>query len=291
LSNFDNSCYANCTLQVVIHLNHFFSETVDGDPDRSTSSFRSIFLKYFEAFKGNSTTVFTSERLRQFVAGFPIPSTNHHYLNNSMQDSFLFFNDMMSFWPEILRDRFKLMHCYKLVCQCGHEKITNLRPAHQITIRLNPNDQLTYFSNLFVNTGIYECELCNMSMQHDSHELFRFPYECQFVLLYVHNFNNLKQRINSILAGYNPDEITFPCDPNDIIEKFIIRAAVIRIGDPTDHGHFFVWCRNRYQPGWTCLNDTTHQCHETLPEKLESVQYFVLEKVAVNIASLTANDN
>ena len=278
-------------VQVLIHLNNFFSDTIAGLQEFDTTSFRTIYSKYFNDFKNNSSAICTSESLRQYVARFPKQPTEHSYLDSSMQDAFLFFTDLMNLWPDALRDRFKLLHCYKLICQCGHEINTNLRPTHQVTLRLNQNERQTYYSNLFVNSAIYDCEICKTEKPHFSYEFFRIPYECQFILLYVHNFNNLKQRINSILVGYNPDEISFPCDPNGIIEKFMIRAAVIRIGESVDSGHFYVWCRNKSNTGWTCLNDSKHERSEMLPENLENVQFFVLEKVAINIASLSGTAN
>jgi hypothetical protein len=293
LLNTNNSCYANCVVQVLIHLNHFFSDTIAREQDCDTTGFRPIYFKYLNDFKNNSSAsaMSTSESLRQYVARYPNQPINHSYLDSSMQDSFLFFIDLINLWPEILRDRFKLLHNYKLTCECGHETLTNFRPAHQVTLRLNPIEPQTHFSNLFVNTTTYECEICKAAKPHSSYEYFRIPFECQFILLYVHNFNNFKQRINSILVGYNPDEMTLPCGLDGYIEKFMIRAAVIRIGDTVDSGHYYVWCRNRSNNGWTCLNDTEHDRSDTFPNNLQNVQYFVLEKISVNIASLSAINN
>jgi ubiquitin C-terminal hydrolase len=91
LSNTNNSCYANCIVQVLIHLNHFFSETVAREQYSDTTSFRTIYSKYLNDFKNNPSAMSTSESLRQYVARYPNQPINHSYLDNSMQDSFLFF--------------------------------------------------------------------------------------------------------------------------------------------------------------------------------------------------------
>jgi hypothetical protein len=179
--------------------------------DLQPNSFTAIFAKYQRLMQEESQAIHLSDEMRMFVAGFPTEPKKHHYTNHTMQDAFFFLNDMMGKWPQQLRNLFKVLQSYSNICsECKTKSITRNRKSTVITIHLTNNNGATDFMDLFSTTAKLNCDACQKETLHTCSDFWSFPYESQFVVLYIHNFNNQQQRIKSYLTGYTHDHVVFP---------------------------------------------------------------------------------
>jgi uncharacterized UBP type Zn finger protein len=285
--NDDNSCYSNVVVTALLYLNYVFIVTVNNTTDNSTTSFKTIFSEYFTLMNDNFKYGLYTRKLRMFVAGFPVNQQSHQYTNDSMQDGFLFLTDLMAKWSEPLRDRFKILHSYRIECMCGKVTTYEGRPSHIVTVRLNAMETRTDYKTNFTNHSQFECDVCKMVRPHMVMDFYEVPFETHYLILYVHNFDGKNQKINSILYNYDSDNMSFPSIREGITDRFVVKSAVVRTGESINHGHFTVWVNNLYNKTWLLIDDEHHTSYEQLPENLPDVQFFILEKFITNIQSPT----
>ena len=282
LSNNDNSCYANVTLQATIHFGHsFFNRAMIEyrSHEPNAHDFATIYYKYIcDMVQGSNNS--DSKTFRNYVARFPSDQNQHYFLNGTQQDAYEFNSAFIKNLPRELKELFIFKQVLSKKCNCGAQS-TQTTQCRGIYLLLNTQQPITKFSESFDCFRNSQCETCQQFTRQCFIFEYIFPEQCQFVILYTQLFTQgeTRSKIASKFSSYNIDHISFPEVNYTRPTIFKIISVVVRIGDRPTSGHYVIWCRNLTNETWVRISDTTHRTYNKLPKDLGSIQLFYLKRI------------